>query len=61
MHRDDDPGDALDDVAGIHPAVERLRQLVASATLFELKATADGYWTEHRAENEGATPHERGR
>src|SRR2546423_154690 len=35
---------ALDDVAGIHPALDRLRQLLTSATLLELKATAGGYW-----------------
>jgi hypothetical protein len=58
MHRDDDPGDVLDDVARIHPAVERLRHLVASATLLDLKATADGYWTDRPAEGDGPTPPE---
>jgi hypothetical protein len=53
--RDDDPGDALDDVARIHPAVERLRHLVASATLLDLKATADSFWTDHPVEDDGAT------
>lgn len=52
--RDDDSGDVLDDVARIHPAVERLRHLVASATLLDLKATADSFWTDPRVEDEGA-------
>lgn len=53
--RDDDPGDALDDVARIHPAVERLRHLVASATLLDLKASAGSFWTDHPVEDDGAT------
>jgi hypothetical protein len=51
MHRDDDPGDALDDVAQIHPALDRLRHLVTSATILDLKATADGYWTDRPPED----------
>jgi hypothetical protein len=58
MHRDDDSGDALDDVAQIHPAVERLRHLVASATLLDLKATADGYWTDRSDDDDDPTPSE---
>jgi hypothetical protein len=45
MQRDDDSGEVLDGVAGMHPAVDRLRHLLASATFLDLKATADGYWT----------------
>lgn len=45
MQRDDKADDVLDDVARMHPAVDRLRQLLTSATLLDLKATADGYWT----------------
>ena len=55
MQRDDKADDVLDDVARIHPAVERLRHLVASATLLDLKATADSYWTVRPAEDDGAT------
>ena len=44
MDSDNDAGTALDDVARIHPALDRLRQLLASATLLDLKATAGGYW-----------------
>src|SRR5437016_8442380 len=36
MERNDDAGDALDDVARIHPAVDRLRQLLTSATILDL-------------------------
>ena len=38
-------GEALEDVARIRPAVDRLRDLIASATALDLKATAKGYWT----------------
>ena len=58
MHRDDDPGDALDDVAQIHPALDRLRQLVNSATILDLKATADGYWADQASADDPATPPE---
>ena len=37
-------GEALEDVARIHPALDRLRGLIASATAMDLKATAKGYW-----------------
>jgi len=57
--REDDPGEALDDVEQIHPALDRLRQLVASATLFDLKATAGGYWTERPGQDDPANPSER--
>lgn len=59
MQREDDAGAALDDVARIHPALERLRRLVASATLFDLKATADGYWSDPPGQDEAASPSER--
>jgi len=52
MLKDDMPGDALEDVARIHPALDRLRQLLASATILELKATADGYWSGRRGQAE---------
>lgn len=46
MQKNEDPGDPLEEVARIHPALDRLRQLVTSATILDLKATADGYWTD---------------
>ena len=48
MHREDDAGEALEDVARIHPALDRLRGLITSATALDLKATADGYWARDR-------------
>lgn len=44
MHDDDNAGEALEGVARIHPALDRLRDLIASATALDLKATAKGYW-----------------
>ena len=44
MHREDEAGEALEDVARIHPLVDRLRDLLTSATALELKATAKRYW-----------------
>lgn len=54
MHHDDEnagagqtaAGEALENVARIHPALNRLRDLIASATALDLKATAKGYWAE---------------
>jgi len=46
MQREDDAGDALEDVARIHPAVDRLRKLLTSATLLDLKATTASYWSD---------------
>ncbi|HEV7687065.1 MAG TPA: hypothetical protein VGQ80_10875 [Acidimicrobiia bacterium] len=50
MQREHDPGDVLEEVAQIHPAVARLRQLLASATILDLKATADSYWADHHGD-----------
>jgi hypothetical protein len=50
MQGDEAEGDALDEVARIHPVVDRLRELVASATVLELKATAPGYWADQTPE-----------
>jgi hypothetical protein len=58
MSNYDEPGEALADVARIHPVVDRLRRLVASATLLDLKASADGYWADHRAEAKDFRPAE---
>ncbi|HEV3364423.1 MAG TPA: hypothetical protein VG795_09840 [Acidimicrobiia bacterium] len=45
MHNDDDnAGEALEDVARIHSVLDRLRDLIASATALDLKASAKGYW-----------------
>jgi hypothetical protein len=54
MHREDDAGEALEDVARIHVALDRLRDLITSATALDLKATAEGYWA-RRAEVDRAT------
>ena len=53
MQREHDPGDVLEEVAQIHPAVARLRQLLASATILDLKATADSYWADHHGDDGG--------
>jgi hypothetical protein len=47
-------GEALEDVARIHPALDRLRDLITSATALDLKATAAGYWARGQ-EGEQAT------
>jgi len=39
-------GEALEEVHRIHPVLDRLRDLLASATALDLKATARGYWSE---------------
>jgi hypothetical protein len=58
MHEDDDKhagaGEVLEDVARIHPALDRLRDLIASATALDLKASAKGYWAKVQ-EGERAT------
>jgi hypothetical protein len=48
MRPEDEPGEVLEDVARIHPALDRLRQLVTSATILDLKATSEGYWSSRR-------------
>ena len=44
MNREDDAGEVLEEVNRIRPAVDRLRKLLTSATILDLKAHADGYW-----------------
>ncbi len=44
MHDEDNSGEALQDVARIHPLVDRLRDLITSATALDLRASAEGYW-----------------
>jgi hypothetical protein len=55
MERDDEAGDVLQDVARIHPAVDRLRDLLTSAAILDLKA-ARTYWTDRRREAESPQP-----
>jgi hypothetical protein len=52
--RDDEAGEVLDDVARIRPAVDRLRRLLASATILDLKASAGGYWADRAADGRPA-------
>jgi hypothetical protein len=54
MHDDDNEGEALEGVARIHRAVDRLRDLLTSAVALDLKASADGYWASGK-EGERAT------
>ena len=57
MHDDDEnagAGEALEDVARIHTALDRLRDLITSATALDLKASAKGYWANGQ-EGERAT------
>jgi hypothetical protein len=44
MHQEDDAGEALEDVARIHSVLDRLRDLITSATALDLKASTKGYW-----------------
>ena len=46
MQGEDTGGEALDQIARIHPAVDRLRELLTSATVLDLQATARGYWAD---------------
>jgi hypothetical protein len=52
MHSEDNSGDALDDVARIHPALDRLRQLVTSATILDLMATSGSYWADRHDDDD---------
>ena len=54
MNEDDTAGEALEDVARIHPALDRLRDLITSATALDLQASAEGYWATGK-EGETAT------
>ena len=58
MHREDEreAGQALDEVARIHPALDRLRDLIVSAAALDLRASARHYWAEGlESEDERAT------
>jgi hypothetical protein len=50
--QDDQTGEALEDVARIHPVVDRLRDLLSSVTFLDLKASSKGYWASRRDEGE---------
>ena len=54
MYDDDNAGEALEGVARIHGVLDRLRDLITSATALDLKASAGGYWASGR-EGERAT------
>ena len=51
MPREDESGEVLEDVARIHPVVDRLRQLLASAALLDMKASAATYWADRREDD----------
>ena len=46
--QDDEVGEALEGVARIHPVVDRLRDLVSSATFLDMKASRKQYWATER-------------
>jgi hypothetical protein len=52
--QDDQTGEALQDVARIHPLVDRLRDLLSSATFLDMKASSKGYWADRGDEGERA-------
>lgn len=52
MQTDDEAGDALEEVHRIHPVLDRLRDLLTSATALDLKASAKGYWSDRGREGE---------
>jgi hypothetical protein len=55
MDKENDAGEALEDVARIHPALDRLRDLITSATALDLKATAEGYWARDKDGEQATT------
>ena len=56
MERDHDAGagEALEGVHRIHPALDRLRDLLTSATALDLKASSRGYWSQRGDEGDRA-------
>jgi hypothetical protein len=52
--QEDQTGEALEDVARIHPLVDRLRDLLSSATFLDMKASSKRYWA--AAGDEGERP-----
>jgi hypothetical protein len=53
MDSEDEAGEALDEVARLRGAVDRLQQLLTSATLLDLKATDRGYWADRPGDDLG--------
>ena len=60
MTRPDEGGDALDGVSRIHAALDRLRQMVATATVLDIKATSERRWSTNlaRGGDAAATEHD---
>jgi hypothetical protein len=54
-NREHDAGEMLDDVARIPTLVDRLRDLIVSATALDIKASGRHYWSERGDEGERAT------
>jgi len=57
MERDNNAwaGDAaLEGVHRIHPVLDRLRDLLTSATALDLKATTRGYWSDRGSDGDRA-------
>ena len=54
MDEEQEAGEALEGVARIHGVLDRLRDLITSATALDLQASAGGYWASGR-EGERAT------
>jgi hypothetical protein len=52
MTNEDRAGEALADVERIHPLVDRLRRLLTSATLLDMKTSSGSYWADGRAEGD---------
>jgi hypothetical protein len=52
----DESGSALEDVARIHPLVDQLRRLLASATLLDIKSSAGTYWSGREGGLDGDGP-----
>jgi hypothetical protein len=54
MERETESADALEEVNRIHPVLDRLRELLTSATALDLQASAKGYWSSRADEGERA-------
>ena len=50
--QDDQTGEVLEEVARIHPLVDRLRDLLSSAAFLDMKASRQGYWAGQREAGE---------
>lgn len=58
METDNDAGagEALKGVHQIHPVLDRLRNLLASATALDLRANTKGYWSEGEGDRAMTSP-----